>query len=302
MIWMLCALLLSAHGGRHRVHEDGDALRVQSTWVGADHQSRAVEFLLDADAVRQARDTPTRFPHEAAAQTVATAVDRYVREQGWDGVTATVTGSSVHLRVRGKDDAQIQRRLQTLHAVRDAAMATFLEVHGYRRLDDGRVAPDHARIASEHAAHLAQVADALGADRREVRDFARVSLGFVQSVPYEAGGPKQDGGFRLPVSVLAAGRGDCDSKAVLFAGLLKAAHPDLGVAIVVLPGDRFAGHALAAVDLEPTPEQAFLLIEGRPWVLAEVVGPHAVPLGRIDGRTRRALARGPVEVRAVGPI
>ncbi len=170
------------------------------------------------------------------------------------------------------------------------AREEFLALRRYRRLPDGRLAPDHVRIASEAVEDVRPLAMSLGPTRRSDREYAEVALGFVQTLPYERGSFGRDRGFQAPLAVLARNRGDCDSKATLYLSLLLGAKPDLGVAMVLMEG-----HAVVAVDLAPGPEDASIEIEGRRWSLAEAVGPGEMVVGRVSRATRQRM-RGWVEV------
>jgi hypothetical protein len=296
MAWLL--LLTAALAGRvsHEATPEGTAIVVDTVWTAGER--RQVRYTLDAGAAAQAQATPVRFPGDEAAEWVRQQLVARAAREGWDA-DIVVDGSRVRMRVRALDDATVDARLDALAAEREAAMAQFLRDRGYRVVADGRLAPDHGRLALQHAAGLHSLAHQLGAGRRSTLGFAEVALGFVQAIPYE-GGKRRDAGFRRPASVLVADRGDCDSKAVLYAGLLRAARPDLGVAVLVYvaPEGR-TGHAWVAVDLRPTPEQASVRIDGRAWVVAEVSGPRQAALGQVDRGARERL--GAAEVLTVTP-
>jgi hypothetical protein len=102
------------------------------------------------------------------------------------------------------------------------------------------------------------------------REFAEWVLSWVQSFAYERDRMGSD--FVNLISAAAEGQGDCDSRALLWAVILKQA--DIPAAIMV---SRDYGHAMGLADLNG-PGARFNL-EGKPWLVAETTA--TVPLGLI---------------------
>jgi hypothetical protein len=100
--------------------------------------------------------------------------------------------------------------------------------------------------------------------------LAAQALGWVQSFAYERNFLGSD--FVNPVSAAIEGRGDCDSRALLWAIILEQAN--ISAAIMV---SAHYGHAMGLVDLEGT--GARFEWAGRQWLVAETTA--AVALGRI---------------------
>lgn len=96
--------------------------------------------------------------------------------------------------------------------------------------DPNTLAPDKSAVVSYYAALVCKpiaraIADALHADGRDTRlNRIRMAMKFVQDIPY--GIPDFDdatrrfGGVIPPPLIMMFGYGDCDSKAMLFAGIL----------------------------------------------------------------------------------
>ena len=109
----------------------------------------------------------------------------------------------------------------------------------------------------------------------EDRDLAEKALHWVQSFTYERDLLGSD--FVNLVSAALEGRGDCDSRALLWAVILEQAH--IPAAIMVSP---HYSHAMGLADL-PGAGARFTL-EGTSWLVAETTG--SVSLGRINARMR----------------
>jgi hypothetical protein len=106
------------------------------------------------------------------------------------------------------------------------------------------------------------------------RDFAEWVLAWVQSFAYERDRMGSD--FVNLVSAAAENRGDCDSRALLWAVVLEQA--DIPAAIMV---SRTYSHAMGLADLAGT--GARFSMEEKQWLVAETTA--AVPLGLINAKT-----------------
>jgi len=157
----------------------------------------------------------------------------------------------------------------------------------YQEYQGNSLLPDYARIANASLADLQPVVLRLrpwlsGLSRREA--INRLLL-LVQSIPYDRLDSRvTDAGFLMPLSVLAQNRGDCDSKSVLFAALLRKLYPGMPVSLVLLKQ-----HALLAVGIKAQRDDVVIHHAHRDWVLAEPVGPAVLPLGQVGEQYRSNL-------------
>lgn len=238
-----------------RIHRDGDdALTISAS------SARQLAQLREAirQAMRRAREATQRRVQQADAS--LKQASQAVREQ-------------------------LQNDLQTISGELEAWERDYYHQRGYLVVGDTLV-PDYARIAAEALRDLQPVALALkgwtrGLPKRQ--SIIRLLL-FVQSIPYdELRNRQSDSGFLAPLSVIAQNRGDCDSKAVLFAALLRKLHPDTPVAMIMLQR-----HALVGIDLPAEAGDATLKHRHHTWVLAEPVGPGLSALGKTGEQYRQA--------------
>ena len=159
---------------------------------------------------------------------------------------------------------------------------------------------DYARLVQTLAPELATLATQLQAvteqaqpqqsppNAEEQRRLIGWMLDFVQSIPYRAlGGEGGSRGlsFLLPRQVLAQNVGDCDSKMVLMAALLRSRFPKLPLQLVLVPN-----HALLAVGMAAQAEDRQLPNQG--GVLLEVAGPGLYPPGQVAQTTQMYLDSG----------
>jgi hypothetical protein len=255
----------------------------QGTFHLPDGRPQTVAFELPARSIEADFEAGTRVPLDEAWDSVARDLRAWGAARKGPDLTVKRIPGGLQLGASGRDRAKVKETLRAAEAERDALWDAWLARHEAIEIRDGEIAPDYARIAAGSAAALGPVAAALGAETLDARAYAERALAFVQSIPYEAklkrGG---DAGFRQPLAVLGRNRADCDGKAVLFLALVRAAHPALGSAVLVIPD-----HALAGLALEPMKGDRDIKADGVRYVLAEPVGPAVEPLGSASGRSRR---------------
>ena len=121
-------------------------------------------------------------------------------------------------------------------------------------------------------------------------DRARVTLAlaFFQQVPYAPlGNAVRRGGDFLPApALLAQNRGDCDSKVVALAAVLRTYTPWRKLAVIVMPG-----HAVLGVDLPARPGEQTVRAQAQQYVALEPSGPMMAPVGDVSPRAAKYLAQ-----------
>jgi hypothetical protein len=257
-------------------------------WTGPDGTARAGAFQLSAAAVQAAVETP-RHPDLRALATFQAEAIRAWAPQGAPGVQVTVqvNGHRFTTHAKSEDRDAMRAALDRAGEVADQARAAWLGETDAMVVEDG-IAFDHAAFAVDAAAAVQPIAAMIHAPT--ARAWAAEALAFVQSIPYEERAGGGDTGFRSPLALIDRNRGDCDGKSALFLALLRAAHPDVPSAMVYIPR-----HALVAIGLPPEPGDDTRTVGKARWVLAQPVGPAALPLGDAGG-DRGEARRGTVRV------
>lgn len=295
---MLLALLITvAWAGQTRAESlrKGTVWTFDVTWKDAVGERRRATWSQPAEPVAADLAQKVRFPTVEANDAVAADLRAWARTLKAVDLTVKETRRGIEVRASGRDRDRVRTVLNEAEERQRLAMDHWMGEHGFLRTRKDEISFDHAAIAGEAAGELGALADALGRATLDARAYTEVALSFVQSIPYEKhlknGG---DAGYRRPLALLARNRGDCDSKTVLFLGLLEAAFPDLPKAIVTIPE-----HAFAAVGLPEAPGDHAFTRDGISWLFAEPVGPALAPLGQAAGRSKRAVRLGGGEVRPV---
>jgi hypothetical protein len=195
----------------------------------------------------------------------------------------------LHWTLKARDQKEADLLSQKVSARLERAQQTYLKGYMRRMVGEHRVMVDFAAAASAMQNPLRAVAKALG-DVPEVANDDRakiaLALGFFQEIPYAVLEDKQRrGGDFLPgPALLAQNRGDCDSKAVALAAVLKNFTRFRKIVVVTMPG-----HAILAVDLPSQEGDWTVRSGGRQYVALEVSGPVMAPIGRVGNVTSKYL-------------
>lgn len=189
-----------------------------------------------------------------------------------------------------RDAAAQAALIRRLNERFELAQRVYLSRHQRQRTEDGRILVDFATAATVQEGPLRGVARALeatpgvGADAR-----ARVALAlaFFQQIPYVGLGDGEARGsdFLAGPAVLARNRGDCDSKVVALAAVLRTYVPGRKLVAVSMPG-----HVVLGIDLPARPGDQTARTATRQYVIMEAAGPHMSAIGNVDGRTAKYLA------------
>jgi hypothetical protein len=296
VLWvMLCAPYAVAQQSQFRVEKGAKEWSFDIRWVDGQSKRHRAQFALPAARIQNDLNVPLQFQKRAANVEIVRAVNDYGESINGVQMKARVSpGGKVQVSARGKP-GPTRKALKGVKSVQEKALKKYMKHNGFTKLR-GRVIPNHARYARQYADHLGPLAVALGAGEIKRRQFASRALSFVQAIPYERGKNGTDKGFRLPLALLGKNRGDCDSKAALYLGVLRAAHPKLDTAMIYIKG-----HAFVGLGLQPKSGDMTFEAGGREWVIAEPVGPAMTGIGKAAKNSKKKARQGKIAVRRVKP-
>ncbi|MBU2114521.1 MAG: hypothetical protein KKE94_12225 [Gammaproteobacteria bacterium] len=192
---------------------------------------------------------------------------------------------SLTYRLSGKDNTLLQQLQQELATLLAEQTRSYLQREYYQQVTLANqqqvLIPDHQRLMQDSLPALLPVATAL---HQEIAQLSsRQALGYIsqwlQQIPYQDLSDRQrssGASFSPPLRLLRENRGDCDSKAVLLAGLLRLLMPSVKLAIVYLPG-----HAMLAVQLPTEGSDTTVSINGVNYILVDATGPALQNPGQI---------------------
>ncbi|GAA0303499.1 hypothetical protein GCM10009128_23630 [Psychrosphaera haliotis] len=137
--------------------------------------------------------------------------------------------------------------------------------------------PDHQRFVNEGTEATAPIIKALREKmpNATARVMAKFLLSWIQTIPYdemESRTTSNGAGYLPPIHVLNHNKGDCDSKATLFAHIMKQLYPKLRMVMIYLPE-----HALLGMNVSVLSDDKSIEVDGLNFVLTEPVGPALIP-------------------------
>jgi hypothetical protein len=275
-----------------RVSRSGDEL-LSYRWKDSSRHEYAASFTLTRDAIKEAETSFHEFSMDAMWRTLEADLRDEVAKFG-SGARITLTRNidGLHWTLEARDqkaaDILSLRVSERLERAQQAYLKTYLR----RMVGEHRVMVDFSLAAGALQGPLRAIARALGdvpGVANDDRDRIALALGFFQEIPYvELEDKKRRGGDFLPgPALLAQNRGDCDSKAVALAAVLKTFTRYRKLAVVTMPG-----HAILAVDLPPGEGDWTVRAGSRQYVALEVSGPAMAPIGRVGTVTAKYLREG----------
>jgi hypothetical protein len=293
-LWLVLAALVAGSGAEaqqldfKRVSRSGDEL-LSYRWRDSARHEHSVAFTLTRQAIREAETSFDEFSMEGMWKVIERDLrDEVERAGGRIDIRRTADGLHWTLEARNKaamEDLTRRVRERLARSQRD-----YLARHGRRLVDGRRVIVDFAAATTALQSPLRALTRALG-DVPDVPndDRARVALalGFFQEIPYAVLEDKQrQGGDFLPgPALLAQNRGDCDSKAVALAAVLRGFTRFRKLAVVTMPK-----HAILAVEMPAEPGDITVRQGGRLYVALEPAGPSLAPVGHVGSYTAKYLA------------
>lgn len=265
-------------------------------WQDHYGQTHTTRFHLNKDMVRKAANEFKPFSNHEANTYVFSTVQSYASRLQTRGISMTIEPSSgngkVEITAKGTNRQALQREMQNVDTLIEESREKYIHDKLFRLYDEDSVVPDHARITRLNARRVRPVAHALlQSAPRDVRGQINHTLAFLQGIPYDEllnRSNSNGAGFAPPIELLTRNLGDCDSKSVAMASLLKNSHPRMPMVLVLVEGHAFVGVG----GIRQGPNDFALKIDNRTYVLAEPAGPAMLPLGQIDQRSQRLLRTG----------
>jgi len=189
--------------------------------------------------------------------------------------------------------AEIRRKAQ---AELDAQKAKYrknyvarIKNRGFEFVDDKTLEVDVPEVLRMDRSRMAPYKQQFWEELDNDEDIVAAALAFVQRMPYQSPPDTRAGrfiaGFLPPLEALAAGYGDCDTKAALFAAL---ACTDFGPEIILLKGPD---HMLAAVEWDGATSGYVVSAFGKKFLACEC-SKATWPPGQISKSVRNDIGAG----------
>jgi hypothetical protein len=275
-----------------RVSRGGDE-RLGYRWRDLDRREQATTFTLTRQDIREAEASFKDFSLDGMWEAIAANLrDETTKFGNGAQIEIRRVGDRLSWTVKVGDPALQEALIKRLNERFTRSQNAYLARHLRQRLDEGRIMVDFVAATRALQDPMRAVAKALGATpgiADDDRARVNLALAFFQQVPYVAlGDAVRRGGDFLPgPALLAQNRGDCDSKAVALAAVLRTYTPWRKLAIIVMPG-----HAILGVDLPAQPGERTVRAQARQYVALEPAGPAMARIGDVAPQTAKYLAEG----------
>jgi hypothetical protein len=263
----------------------------------ADYAGRQLRlgFRLPGRVIDESRRLVSAFSNETLADYVEAALRNYVGRNAPD-VTVEIRREARRLEfvVRGHSQKDVDRVSAALSREYDRAERQYLQ-ENFLVADGRKVFIDYGRIVSYYAPVLRPVAHAVASASNGAGPTGRLelALALLQTIPYDALDSRDiESGFDFitPPTLFDANKGDCDSKAVALAAILRGLIDNARQIIVVLPQ-----HAVLGIDMPAKGGEQTLNHGGRQYLLMEPAGPAPFRPGQIFPATAAELKAGRIE-------
>ncbi|GAA0854210.1 hypothetical protein GCM10009114_09190 [Aliiglaciecola litoralis] len=268
-------------------------------WLDQQQQPQQLTFSLDKQAINASQQSQTEYKPQVVQRYIYVELMKQAQQINPKEARIKIVqrGDRLEFKITSRSAQMRQKWLETMTETQGTAFQQYLSDNHYIEFTDHMgqtgILPDHLRYIEENKAQVLVVAQALYSQLEKgsnTKEFINHLLSWVQSIPYDRLEGRIDNngaGFFSPLKVLVNNRGDCDSKAVLTAAVIRSLLPNLGMAIVYLPN-----HALLAVDLGKRTDGRDIEILGNAHVLIEPTGPALLSIGDVSDETARQIAIG----------
>ncbi len=265
-----------------RAYDATDAI-LSYTWLNHAQERQRVTFRLPQKELQQGNSEFQSFSNKAMMAHTTQALQTFATAQsvGRKSLIVTPQANKIQFNFLGYSPDEVNNLQSQMQTIKTNAEEDFLRQTFYTRFDN-RVMPDHRRIAKRYIAAMRPVATAMASNMPASGHRAQINylLSFLQSLPYDQLLNRQTSngaGFQTPYGLLLNNRGDCDTKSVALAALLRNFFPNMRLLIVYVPG-----HAFVGIKQLPTQGDKAIKVAGETFVLADPTGPRQLKLGEVD--------------------
>ncbi len=299
LLLVLCPSIAAAKQTYYHILENDDSITLKYRWYDSFGTNRAISFDLDKNKIAEQHRQNIIYRPEIAFRYVYIELQKEARKINPRDARVRFRNlnNELQIEVKSGSDELSNQYLNQLLQKREQAFVEYLNMNYYDRYESpyGQlgVKPDHSRFVVESVTSLLPAAQAIYEQLDEEstsRMYVNLLLSWVQSIPYNTLQDRMTSngsGYIPPTDVLTTNMGDCDSKTVLTASLLRSLLPQLQMVIVYLPN-----HALLGANLPHFEGEAMISRDGVDYLLLEPTGPAIMRVGVLGEETERYIANG----------
>lgn len=296
-LYTTCVILLLLSTGLyaeqlHFSHEKTEQTQAFSYTWKAKERTYQLTFALDQQAFNTMPVTRPAFSNPIMQRHMQVALMKIAKNYDIREARVDIRrlGDRLTYSVKSQDQSVAEATLLELQKEAESAKALYLEEHYYTSYTSpvgaNAIKHDHTKYAAQSAEALTPLVEAIKrmqVNTNDLREFIAITLSWIQSIPYDTLENRissNGSGFASPKDLLQQNKGDCDSKATLFAAVLSAYSASLRQKMVLLPE-----HALLAVAIRAEPDDVLVNQDGINYVLLEAAGPGYFEVGQVADAT-----------------
>lgn len=272
----------------------GNHVHFDYQWTDLDRKIQRLRFNLPTEELNRGAKEFQTLDQKELNSYVFSHVKEYLKKYnvGRKSIRLTPTLNGYDADYRGYTKSELSKiQTEIEFASKDAEVA-YLKNHFYTYVRGNSVMPDHRLIAKRYVRAMKPVATAIrnatrGKDTRETVNYA---LHFIQNIPYnqlQNRYTSNGAGFYTPYGLLYNNRGDCDTKSVALAAIIRNLYPNVRMVMVYTPG-----HAFIGLGFRPSKGDLSLDLGGTKFVLAEPAGPGMAAIGKVSRSSEARLVGG----------
>jgi hypothetical protein len=293
------SLMTNAKQTAFNKQQNGNSVQLEYRWTDQFGKNYEMSLSFPKESLNQSFNNNKNYSPKVAQRYVFLALQKAAMKVNprEARVKLNMIGQDIRVEVNSRSDSHFRKWQNQMATEQESAFDDYLSQHYYTRYEapygQKAVKPDHIRFANESVDVLTPVAQALYElipESSSSREYINLVLSWVQSIPYntlENRLTSNGSGYSPPLKVISDNRGDCDSKSVLTAALLKSLIPGIDLNMVFLNN-----HALLAANLPHREHEKKITIGSSEFLLLEPTGPALMLAGQVGSQSESAIAGG----------
>jgi hypothetical protein len=257
----------------------GATTQLTFRWQDRHEQNMGIIIsVLNEDVVLHTNDPKMKIKPQDLEGWLFSSVSQRAHEMSTDGYLIEIKkeGESILINGTGPLTDELNKRVKSVENANADALS-FLAQNSYFTLDDGSIRLDYKKIVEGSADILSPIAYYLRPQGADVRRSIEAYLPFLQTIPYDKLDGTEDFGLYTPMHMLLTNRGDCESKQLALATMIRSQFPD-----TPLIGIGLVDHMLLGVAMPPQAGDQTFMHKGDLYVLMDATGPKASRIGELS--------------------
>ena len=275
---------------------EADKLYFSYEWLDQQRNEQTLEFALNQQDLAALPTTQKNYQSAIAQRHVVVSLFKHAKTYDPRDVRIDIrpTKGNIAIQVSTRFPEKLKMYEQQMREQEKSAFQQYLYKNYYEqyktKLNEKAIKPDHLRYITESTRALIPLSQAIYEKLNassDARKYINLLLAWLQSIPYSTLTDRvstNGAGFLPPISLLNQNKGDCDSKTVLAAAIIRAFLPRVPMRIIFL-----RNHALLAVSLNVGANDHSIILDDIPFVLMEPTGPAKMMLGEIGKNSKTAI-------------